>query len=138
MQGIQVVLENIQIVRENGGRSGFAGQLLAFGRIFLDEPAVTIDPFPVFNFCATSACAPPAGYEVEARAAEQDAIRKSIRDRKNFRFILSARIGENQSCNRSANISLVFLTKPMRGNVLVTVNTCSSIDIADMASSAKI
>jgi hypothetical protein len=52
--------------------------------------------------------------------------------------ILSARIGENQSCNRSANISLVFLTKPMRGNILVTVNLCSSSDRADMASSAKI
>ena len=50
---------------------------------------------------------------------------------------LCARIGENQSCSKSASISLVFLTKPMRGKILVTVDMCSSIDMADMASSAK-
>ena len=35
-------------------------------------------------------------------------------------------------------ISSVFLTNPIRGNVFVTVNACSSADIAAMASSANI
>ena len=74
---------------------------------------------------------------LSARGAGGDSMPR-VRDRKNFRLIWSARIGENQSCNRSANISLVFLTRPMRGNILVTVSVCSSSDMADMASSAKI
>ena len=44
----------------------------------------------------------------------------------------------NQPFDRSANISPVFLTRPMRGNILVTVTVCSSADRADMASSTKI
>ena len=43
----------------------------------------------------------------------------------------------NQSFDRSANMSPVFLTRPMRGNILVMVNACSSADRAAMASSAK-
>ena len=37
----------------------------------------------------------------------------------------------NQSFDRSANISPVFLTRPMRGNIFVTVSACSSADRAD-------
>jgi len=43
----------------------------------------------------------------------------------------------NQSFDRSANMSPVFLTRPIRGNILVTVSACSSADRAAMASSAK-
>jgi hypothetical protein len=43
----------------------------------------------------------------------------------------------NQSCDRSAKMSPVFLTKPMRGNTFVTVRAFSSADKAAIASSAK-
>ena len=41
------------------------------------------------------------------------------------------------SHHNSANISPVFLTRPRRGNIFVTVAVCSSALMADMASSAK-
>jgi len=44
----------------------------------------------------------------------------------------------NQLGSKSSRISLVFLTMPMRGKILATVSACSSADMADMASSAKI
>jgi hypothetical protein len=45
---------------------------------------------------------------------------------------------KNQLDSNLSRISPVFLTKPMRGNILATVSVCSSADMAAMASSAKI
>jgi len=50
-----------------------------------------------------------------------------------FRFTASRK----KIQNNSANISSVFLTKPIRGNIFATVAVCSSADMADMASSTK-
>ena len=43
-----------------------------------------------------------------------------------MKLMLNSTTGQNQPCNNLANISLIFLTKPMRGNILVTVTLCSS------------